>query len=187
MMALRIYNARHLHFINIHIEYCTYDPYYNKLYDIMPLKRGGVSVISHRQAKANNQYLPNHDETKETAFIYQVDCNNVYGWSMCENLPIDGLKWVNNFKERQINEYRSSDNYGYVLEVDLEYPQSLHDEHNDYPLAPEHLTINGHKKLAPNLNDKEKYIVHIDNLQYYLSMGMKLKKIYRVVKFRQIA
>jgi hypothetical protein len=31
---------------------------------------------------------------------------------------------------------------GYVLECDLEYPSELHDLHNDYPLASEHMTIN---------------------------------------------
>ena len=37
-----------------------------------------------------------------------------------------------------------------MLEVDLEYPEDLHDEHNNYPLAPEVLKINGVNKLIPN-------------------------------------
>lgn len=37
MMALEVCIARHLHCTNYRIEYCTYDPYYNKLYDIKPL------------------------------------------------------------------------------------------------------------------------------------------------------
>lgn len=151
------------------------------------MKRGGVSVISHRYAKANNQYLPDYDESKEKSFIYQVDCNNLYGWSMCEKLPTDGIEWEQNFDPTIVQTYTKSDAVGYVLECDLEYPKELHDEHNDYPLAPEHMVINGHKKLAPNLHDKEKYILHIDNLQYYLSKGMKLTKIHRVVRFNQSA
>ena len=43
-----------------------------------------------------------------------------------------------------------------TLKVDLEYPKELHDTHNDYPLAPESVTVKGVKKLIPNLHDKEK-------------------------------
>ena len=151
------------------------------------MKRGGISVISQRYAKANNPYLPDYDEKEENTYIYQVDCNNLYGWSMCENLPKDGIEWCSDFDENIIHSYKSSDNVGYVLEIDLDYPESLHDDHSDYPLAPEHLVINKCKKLTPNLNDKKNYIVHIDNLQYYISKGLILKKIHRVVKFNQSA
>ena len=47
-----------------------------------------------------------------------------------------------------------------VLEVDLEYPEQLHELHNDYPLAPERLKINKVEKLIPTLLKKEKYVLH---------------------------
>jgi hypothetical protein len=149
------------------------------------MKRGGISVISKRYAKANNPYLPDYNEEGENSYIFQVDCNNLYGWSMCENLPVNGIEWYKNFNEDIIKTYTNEDAVGYVLEVDLEYPDKLHDLHNDYPLAPEHLVINKHKKLTPNLNDKSNYILHIDNLQYYIQKGLILKKIHRVVRFNQ--
>ncbi len=92
-----------------------------------------------------------------------------------------------------------------MLEVDLEYPQELHDHHNEYPLAPEKVKVTedmlspyakklledldlkgtSTEKLIPNLNSKKKYVVHYRNLKLYLSLGMKLTKIHKVVTFRQ--
>ena len=69
--------------------------------------------------------------------------------------------------------------------MDLEYPRGLHDLHNDYPLAPERLKINNVEKLIPNLWDKEKYIVHHENLKLHLELGLKVKKIHRGIKFRE--
>ena len=76
-------------------------------------------------------------------------------------------------------------NYSCILEVDLEYPRSLHDLHNDYPLAPEQMEINKVKKLIPNLGDKEKYVLPYENLEQYKSLGLKIKKIHRGIKFEE--
>ena len=93
----------------------------------------------------------------------------------------------------------------YVLEVDLKHPEKLHLLHNDYPLVPENLAIPyvmlsdyskkvaneyGIKggdvmKLVANLGNKTNYVVHYKNLQLYLSLGMKLTKIHRVLRFKQ--
>ena len=88
---------------------------------------------------------------------------------------------------------------------DLQYPDELHLLHNDYPLALEKLVIpydmlsdyckkiadeygikvGDVKKLIPNLGNKTNYVLHYRNLQLYLSLGMKLTKIHRVLKFKQ--
>ena len=74
---------------------------------------------------------------------------------------------------------------GCILDVNLEYSNELHDAHNDYPLAPESLTINKVDKLIPNLLNKTNYILHYKNLQHYLSLGMKLTKFHRGIKFNE--
>ena len=51
------------------------------------------------------------------------------------------------------------------LAVDLEYPEPLHDLHNDYPLAPERAKIGDVEELNPNLNNKANYVLHYENLK----------------------
>ncbi|KAL9984486.1 hypothetical protein ACROYT_G006784, partial [Oculina patagonica] len=97
--------------------------------------------------------------------------------------------------------------FGWILEVDLEYPKELHDAHNSYPLAPEKKKINKEmfspyqkktikdlnlrppdtEKLVLTLEDKTNYVTHYRNLQFYLKQGMKLKKVHKVLEFEQEA
>ena len=61
--------------------------------------------------------------------------------------------------------------------------QVLHDLHNDYALAPERVKIENVEKLIPNLNNKTNYVVHYENLKLYESLGLKITKINRGIKF----
>ena len=112
---------------------------------------GGVSMISTRYSKTNNPYMGDkYDPNSPTKYIPYLDANHLYGWAMSKPLPTHGFEWMN---EEDLNNWR---NIPCILEVDLEYPQELHDLHNDYPLAPERKPIGKVEKLIPNLNDKEK-------------------------------
>ena len=130
--------------------------------------------------------------------------NNLYGWAMSEYLPYGGFKWLKNVDEFDVISVSEKSPTGYFLEVDLEYPDELHELHNDYPLAPEKLAICSDmlskyckeidkyeikvrdvKKKILNLGNKTKYVLHYKNLQMYLSLGMKLTEIHRVLKFKQ--
>ena len=131
----------------------------------------------------------------------------MYGWVIIQNLPYCGFKLLS---QKEINNFDLDSNsensqIGYILECDLEYCKELHDSYSDYPLCPEKIEINsnmlskycseiadkygikngGVKKLIPNLGDKVEYVVHYKNLQYYLSLGMKLVKIHRILSFKQ--
>ena len=145
--------------------------------------RGGVSMISNRYAHANNKYMNEFDCEKESSYIMYLDANNLYGWGMSQKLPYKDFKWVNP-NEIDVNTNANGDKE-YILEVDLEYSSHLHDLHNYYPLAPENIVIDKVTKLVPNLRNKEIYILHIRNLQLYLSLGMKLTKVHKVLQFAQ--
>ncbi|XP_041351368.1 uncharacterized protein LOC121370296 [Gigantopelta aegis] len=166
--------------------------------------RGGISMISHRHAKANNNQVPNHDPDLPNTYIAYLDANNLYGWAMSQALPVSGFQWLDD-PHIDVTEVPDDASVGYILEVDLDYPQELHDLHNEYPLAPEKMTVTedmlspyasqllkeldmsgiSTEKLIPNLRQKERYVVHYRNLKLYISLGMKLTKIHRVLAFEQ--
>ena len=121
-------------------------------------------------------------------------------------LPKSGFHWKRvMLTEEQIMKMKWEENKGWIREVDLEYPEELHDAHNSYPLAPEKKATDPRKmseyqrrlmvelgleppnteKLVLTLEDKEKYVVHYKNLQFYLRQGMRLKKVHRVLEFDQ--
>lgn len=68
-----------------------------------------------------------------------LDAKNFYGWAMSQYLPPGGFKWLNGKDINKINlgAYEAESKKDLLLEVDLEYPEELHDSHNDYPLAEE--------------------------------------------------
>ena len=168
---------------------------------------GGVFYIANRYGKVNNKYMKEDDEKAPSKYIMYLDANNLYGWAMSQCLPKGNLKWMSDKEIERIDlgKYRVDSKKGLILEVDLEYPQELHDLHNDYPLAPEKVkvsknTLSGYckkiaekykisiglvSKLIPTLRDKKEYVFHYRNLQLYLDLGLKIKKVHRVLKFDQ--
>ena len=92
----------------------------------------------------------------------------MYGWAMPQKFPVDGFKWKQNmlkFNEEFIkNNDKDSDN-GYILEVDVEYPNNLNYLHSDLPFLPERMKINKCSKLVCNLYEKNIYVVHIRSLK----------------------
>ena len=112
-------------------------------------------MISKRYGKANNKYMKKYDPNLPTKYITYLDANNLYGWAMCKSLPTNGFRWMN------ASELTDWENHPCILEVDFEYPENLHDLHNDYPLAPESIKVDKVEKLIPNLNHKTKYVVHL--------------------------
>ena len=150
--------------------------------------RGGISMISNRYGKANNKYMrKGFNRNKLKKYLMYLDANNLYGFAMSMKLPTHGFKWLTSgemeklFNNQVVQIWEKNP---CILEVDLEYPENLHDLHNDYPFCPERVKCeNGVEKLIPNLRNKTKYIIHYKNLIQCLKAGLKLKKIHRGIKF----
>ena len=150
--------------------------------------RGGISIISNRYGEANNKYMGNRfNKNKLNKYLMYLDANNLSGCAMSEKLPVHSFKWLTSgemeklFNNRVVQIWEKTP---CILEVDLEYPENLHDLHNDYPFCPERVECkNGVEKLIPNLRNKTKYIIHYKNLIQCLKAGLKLKKIHRGIKF----
>ena len=108
-------------------------------------------------------------------------------------------------KKIDLGKYKADGKIGLILEVDLEYPQELHDLHNDYPVCPEKVKVSNDmlsgyceeiankfnisiglvRKLISTLKDKKEYMLHCHNLRLYLNLGLKIKKVHRVLEFDQ--
>ena len=145
-------------------------------------------------------------------YLLYVDANNLYGHSMSQYLPYKNFQYfkpdsiitinlnINNFKDWLMTIPSDADQ-GLILEVDLEYTDKITTKR--FPLAPEkkivpfeqfsedqqQVILDEHKKISHllinDLNDKTNYVVHYQNLQFYLNHGMTLKKVNRIISFEQ--
>ena len=148
-------------------------------------------------------------ECDDKSGICYIDANNLYGYAMSLPLPtgghellareeIESMNW-----DKEVNRDMDDCSYGYVFEVDLEYPKELHDEHDDLPFCAEKRKIKeeelspfqkdflGDEKfmtsvtLITTLYDKKKYMIHERYLKLALDNGLKLLYIHNVIRFKQ--
>ena len=105
--------------------------------------RRGISYIANGHSKVNNEYIESYDDIKPSKYMIYLDANNLYGWTMNQYFPYSGIKWLNwkGIDMFDVNAISENNLQEKILEVDFEYPDELHESHNDYPLAPEKLEI----------------------------------------------
>ena len=78
--------------------------------------RGGMCQSTHRYAKANNKYMKNYDKKIDSSYLTYLDANNLYGWAISKNLPVNDFKWENDtsrFNEDFIKNYNKNSAIGY--------------------------------------------------------------------------
>ena len=171
--------------------------------------RGGLSMVGKRYSESNNHYMEDKfDPSKPSKYIMYLDCNNLYGVAMMEHLPHSDFKWIENPSEELLEEIlllAKDSSIGYILEIDMEFPEEIHNYQSDYPVAPEkrciaveqmspysqkvlkHHNLKACKveKLLATLLKKERYVLHYRNYQLYKKLGVKVLKIHRILQFTQ--
>ena len=166
--------------------------------------RGGVSFVNERKV-VGEQNAENSGE-----HLLYLDVNNLYGKAQCYPMPVSDYRWLSGEEIEKIDWQMQNDEQdtGYILEVDLSYPDNLHLLHEGLPLAPEskavrydilsdyakraHDWLNSSQKsnykaqkLIGHFLPRKKYGVHYMNLKTYLDLGMKLDAVHRVIAFTQ--
>ena len=166
--------------------------------------KAAISGSSHGYSKANNEYIKSCDSKEEAKYLIYLDANNLYGYATSKFLPTGNFKWIDP-KQPDLNECTSNSSKIFFLEVDLVYPKQLWELHIVYLLVPDKIEIKEEKlskyqilitdfynipivnviKLVPNFFDKEKYVLHYENLLLYVRLGLRLKqRINRLSEFK---
>ena len=68
-----------------------------------------------------------------------------------------------------------------IFSVDVQYPEKIHELHNDLLFLPKRMKLEKFEKLFTNFYDKTEYVIHIRNLKQALNHGLVLKKVHRVI------
>ncbi|XP_054279772.1 uncharacterized protein LOC128997944 [Macrosteles quadrilineatus] len=182
--------------------------------------RGGLTQCVTRHVTANNKFTrmenkigdrngqcaSTSEENDDDTFLIHNDANNLYGWAMSQPLPYAQFEWLSRAECDDLNiaDIPSDGEYGYVLEVDLEYPKdhAIHDKHSGLPFCPkvrkapiyqlpyssDDITNSGagrSNKLTATLTDKEEYVIHHRYLQQAMENGLRLCHIHRALRFKQ--
>ena len=101
--------------------------------------RGGICTAIHQYAKANNKYMKDYDENKESSYLSYQDVNNLYGWAMSQKLQVNNFEWIeetSQLNEDFIKDYTEECDERYSLEVDVQYTEKLYELHSELTFLP---------------------------------------------------
>ena len=175
--------------------------------------RGGLSCGGDiRYAESNNKYCEGYDAAKDTSFIVNLDANSLYPFGCSTYLPVSSFEFlppeeVSKFTVDHILSLGDEDEYGFMMEVDLEFDPKDHDRFSAFPPVPYKRVVDQKEispyqqdifkklnlteacmkteKLMADLYDRKEYVLHYVELKSYISMGVKLTNVRRVLKFKQ--
>lgn len=173
--------------------------------------KGGLCFIATRYARANLPHLPDFDETQPRTELRYLDARGLYSWALRKPLPIGNFEWLDEEEllTFDVEKACAEQGKGYILECDVEVPYELRDWLKDYPPLAQKIIpdpalwtryqrklaeITGQlgsagktPKLIADLTQKQNYVLHGSLLLVCLKIGLKLRKIHRILKFDEVA
>lgn len=155
--------------------------------------RGGITSSMLRHSRANNKHMADFDASKSVSFNVHLDSNALYAGVMAQKHPESDFEFVKedssefDYVWKNITSIDLEGEISYLLLVDVEYPEYLHNLHNYFPFLPEHLIVNKAKKLVPHLGPRKDYLSHIKLLAQAVRHGLIIKKCKKIIRFKQSA
>ena len=120
------------------------------------------------------------NENKEASFLKYCYVNYLCGRAIFQKLPVNSfqcIKDTSQFYERFHEIYNEQSDERYFPELDVQYPEQIHEFRNDLQFLPEIMKIEKVKNLVINSIDKTEYVIHIKNLKQALNHGLVFKNI----------
>jgi hypothetical protein len=147
--------------------------------------RGGITMSNVKLSKGNSELLGNFNGVDvERQHILSIDCNSNYSSQALLPLPIGGYYWLTEDEIGNFDITAPADGpIGWIFEVDCEIPEKYHDELNCFPPCP-YKSEDG-DKLMLDFFPKKNYITEWGNLKYYVSKGVTVSKIHRILQYEQ--
>ena len=144
------------------------------------------------------------DESKPENYMMYWEANNLYGYAMSEALPSKNLQFNTDVTLEDILNTDDNNDVGYTVEVDLHFPEEIHDKLKEYPVRPENTNVKEEclsdyqkqllkelkmknskcDKLIPHLHDHNNYVFHHRNLKCVKELGVEIK-LNKVISFEQ--
>ena len=162
--------------------------------------QGDIGNITHRFAKVNNKYFANFNENEDSSCIIYLDVNNLYGWAIIQPLPVGKLSLLihQNLKFKIISiKVLFLNVFTFILTIYMVHYECINLRQTNmlhvmiYRLIAKKWILNVTfltimlQNQFPNLHNKKNYVLYIENLNLYLSLGVKLGKVHRVLEFDQ--
>ena len=107
-----------------------------------------------------------YDKNKELSYLKYWNVNNLGGREISQKLPVNNFEWIEDtsqFNENFKKIYNKEYDEGYFIEAEVQYLEKLNELDNDLPIFPDRMKTEKVEKLATNLYDKTKYVIHIGN------------------------
>ena len=70
---------------------------------------------------------------------------------MLQKLPVNNFELMEDTSQINDNLYNEENDEEYFLKVDVQYPEKIHELHNDLPFFPERMKIEKFEELVTNL------------------------------------